>query len=434
MITGFGSVKMNGVEYATQNTSFNLNGQAGFQKDLKLGMVVTAYGSQSSNGATSAATIIQEDVVDGAVQSIPATNDRIIVLGQTVLIDEHTLFDTSISPSDIGGLAVGQQVAVNGFVKEKGVTIATLIEKKSPSTTCQLKGIVENHNSISQTFVLGGVTVNYHGADFRDMPKTAGTTWDLTLVKVNGTPCDQITTTINATNVQPERITLTNGDEITLQGAITLFNSPTSFSVNGVPVVINSFTREFENGGMSDLALGVLVWVEGVVSNGGLTLKEVSFRDHVEIEGDVTALAPLTIAGLSPITLTSNTQTSYPNGSVAVNDHIRVRGRQTGTNTILAATVEKLPSDTRVVLQGVIQTLNTPNVMVLGYSIDTTPIVNTNFIDLTGPAIGRAAFFSTVTKGWSVKAIGILNMTSGSVVWSEMATTGEGDADDGGGW
>jgi hypothetical protein len=117
-----------------------VDGQSGSQADLKVGMVVTVNGSLSSTGTRSAATITQEDVVEGAIQSIPA-NDRIVVLGQTVLIDNGT------TPPNISGLVLGDLVEVNGFVTGKGLITATLIEKKSLPSTCEVKGIVENHNS-----------------------------------------------------------------------------------------------------------------------------------------------------------------------------------------------------------------------------------------------------------------------------------------------
>src|SRR5262249_15558257 len=79
-ITGLGSVIVNGVEYATEKASFIVHGQPASQKELKLGMVVTVYGSKASSGTKSATTIIQEDLVEGTIQSIPATNDRIVVL------------------------------------------------------------------------------------------------------------------------------------------------------------------------------------------------------------------------------------------------------------------------------------------------------------------------------------------------------------------
>lgn len=427
-ITGFGSVKLVGTEYETQNTSFTVDGQPGSQNDLKVGMVVTVNGSLSSTGTRTATTITQDDVVEGAIQSLPATNDRLVVLGQTVLIDNGTVFDNNISPPNIGGLAVGNLVEVNGFVKGKGLIIATLIEKKSPPATCQVNGIVENHNSGAQTFTIGGLTVHYSGAAFNDMPSPAGNAWNNLLVEVKGSPCTQASQPLIATKVESEQLNVANADDIEVEGAITLFNSPASFTVNGVPVVTNANTI-FEGGIADDLALGVEVEVEGSLTNGVLTAKEVSFRDIVEIEGDAATVTSgggtpnLTVSGLPGITVFVNAQTEFKRdisnlGQLAVGDHVRVRGRPTGTNTVIAAKVEQRSPDTRVILEGAVQSIANPNLIVLGVLIDTSPIADGNFEGPNDGASGRAAFFSTVKVGTVVKAKG--DLIGGVVVWSEI--------------
>ena len=431
-ITGFGSVKLNGKEYQTPNTSFVVDGQPGSQNDLKVGMVVTVNGSLSSTGTRTATTITQEDVVEGAIQSIPTTNDRFVVLGQTVLIDNGTVFDSTISGQNISGLVLGNLVEVNGFVTSKGVIRATLIEKKSPPATCRVTGIVENHNSIAQTFTIGALTVNYSGAVFNNMPSPIGNAWNNLLVEVNGTPCDQLTTTMNATKVDPERINVANADEIEVEGAITLFNSAASFTVNGVPVVTNANTI-FEGGVASDLALGVEVEVEGALANGVLTAKEVSFRDNVGIEGNAATVTSggvtpnLTVSGLPGITVFVNAQTEFKGGisnlgQLLVGDHLRVRGRATGPNTVIAAEVDKLSTSTQVILEGAVQSVVNPNVSVLGVSIDTSGFSDSQFKGPNDIVIGRTTFFSTVTVGTLVKAKGALS--GGVVLWNEIEIEG----------
>jgi len=433
-VTGFGSVKLNGKEYDTQSSSFLVDGQSGSQNDLKVGMVVTVNGSLSSTGTRSAATITQEDVVEGAIQDIPVTNDRIVVLGQTVLIDNGTVFDNNISPKNITGLALGNLVEVNGFVTGKGQITATLIEKKSTPATCQVKGIVENHLSGAQTFTIGALTVSYNGStNISDMPNPAGNAWNDLLVEVEGSPCTQAVQPLIATKVEPEVINVANADEIEVEGAITLFNSSTSFTVNGVPVITNSNTN-FEGGVAGDLAFGVEVEVEGSLTNGVLTAKEVSFRDNVEIEGDAATVTPggvtpnLTVSGLPGVTVFVNAQTQFKGGisnlgQLLVLDHLRVRGRPTGANTVIAAEVEKLSADTRVILEGAVQSALNPNVTVLGVLINTSSISDSNF---KGPGVNsRAAFFATVKVGTLVKAQGDWN---GSLVfWSEIEIEGEDD-------
>ena len=427
-ITGFGSVKLNGKEYQTQNASFVVDGQLGSQNDLKVGMVVTINGSLSSTGTRTATSVTQEDVVEGAIQTIPSTNDRLSVVGQTVLIDNGTLFDNSIVPPNISGLGVGNLVEVNGFVTGKGVIRATLIEKKTPPVICQVKGLVGNHNAGAQTFTIGALTVNYAGAVISDMPSPAGNAWNDLLVDVHGSPCDALTTTMNASKVEPGRIGVANADDSDVEGAITLFNSSTSFTVNGVPVVTNS-TTIFEGGVAGDLALGVEVEVEGVLSSGVLTAKKVSFRDDAEIEGDAATVTSggstpnLTVTSLPGLTVTVNSQTVFKGGITSLADlvpgnHFQARGRPIGANTVVAAELEKLSSSPQVILQGAVQSVANPNVAVLAVPINTSGISDNNFKGPNDVIIGRAAFFSTVQVGTLVKAKGSWN--GSSVVWSEI--------------
>lgn len=436
-ITGFGSVKLDGKEYQTSNASFMVDGQPGSQNDLKVGMVVIINGSLSSSGIRTATTITQEDVVEGAIQAIPGTNDRIVVLGQTVLIDNDTLFDNNIPGQSISGLNLGNLVEVNGFVKGKGLIIATLIEKKNPPATCQVQGIVENHNSGALTLTIGGLTVNYNGAMINDMPNPAGNAWNDLLVDVKGSPCTQLSQPFIATKVEPEGINVANADEIEVEGAITLFNSPASFTVNGVPVVTNANTI-FDGGVAGDLALGVEVEVEGFLANGILTASEVKFRDNVEIEGDAATVTSggatpnLTVSGLPGITVFVNAQTEFKGGisnlgQLVAGNHVRVRGRPTGTNTVIAEEVQKRPADSRVILQGPVQAAANPNVTVLGVLIDTSTIADGNFKGSKGSngvPNRRAAFFSAAKVGTEVKAQG--DLIGGLVVWNEIEIEGEG--------
>lgn len=432
VITGFGSVKLNGKEYETQSSSFEVDGQPGSQSDLKVGMVVTVTGSLSSSGTRSATAITQEDVVEGAIQSIPVTNDRIVVLGQTVLIDNGTVFDASITGRNIGGLVVGDLVEVNGFVKGKGLIIATLIEKKLLPAACQVKGIVENHNSGARTFTIGVLTVGYTGAVLGDMPNPAGNAWNDLLVEVDGSPCTQTSQPFIAAKVEPERINVANADEIEVEGAITLFTSPSGFTVSGVPVVTNASTI-FQGGAAGDLALGVEVQVEGTLISGVLNATEVSFRDNVEIEGDAATVTPgggspnLTVSGLPGITVFVNAQTEFKGGvsnlgQLLATDHVRVRGRQIGSNAVIAAQVEKRSPDTRVILEGAVQSIADPNVTVLGVLIDTSPISDGNFKGPNDVAIGRTAFFAAVNVATLVKAKG--DLIGGAVLWTAIENEG----------
>ncbi len=98
-ITGFGSVIVNGVRYATSGASIIVDGASATEADLAIGQVVRVEGSVDANGTTgTATTIIFDDDVEGPVQSIDLATGRIVVLGQPVQTSAATSFDDSITP------------------------------------------------------------------------------------------------------------------------------------------------------------------------------------------------------------------------------------------------------------------------------------------------------------------------------------------------
>jgi hypothetical protein len=185
-ITGLSSVKLAGKEYETQNTSFVVDGQPGSQNDLKVGMVVTVNGSLSSTGTRSATTITQEDVVEGAIQFIPGT-DRIVVLGQTVLIDHGTVFDNNIPGQNISGLVVGSRGSER--VREGKADHCHADREEKSAGHLPGKRHRRESNSGAQTFMIGGLTV--HTQRGRQRHAESGNAWKDLLVEVKGSPCTQ---------------------------------------------------------------------------------------------------------------------------------------------------------------------------------------------------------------------------------------------------
>ena len=75
-ITGFGSVFVNGVEYATSAAQITINGQSGTEAQLRAGEIVTLQGTVNSDGTTGAATTLNLNcdypVLDGKMRELDA--------------------------------------------------------------------------------------------------------------------------------------------------------------------------------------------------------------------------------------------------------------------------------------------------------------------------------------------------------------------------
>ena len=72
-VTGFGSVFVNGVEFETSGSSFDVDDDpAAVEGDLDIGMVVTVVGVVNSDGVTGTATSIKyDDEVEGPIAANP---------------------------------------------------------------------------------------------------------------------------------------------------------------------------------------------------------------------------------------------------------------------------------------------------------------------------------------------------------------------------
>jgi len=421
-ITNFGSVFVNGVEFSTSGATITLDGIPVTENELRRGMVVTVSGSRSGNSG-SAARIEVDDAVKGFVEAKADVNHW-TVMGQTVLVDDRTRFENNIVPG------VNEFAEVHGLVNADGVIAAGFIEKKTaPFPVFEVKGFVKNHNDVAKTFGIGALTVNYSNAIISDMPNPVGNAWNGLLVEAKGSTCTgtaPVCGTLNATKVESNGPQLQEAAEFEIEGFVTKINSPTDFVVGNQRVVTTTSTL-FEGGLAGDIAVGVRLEVEGVLAGGVLTVSKVEFGDGIKLEGDVANLtaSSFELNGLPGITVMPNGLTEFSGGINGLSDlmngnHVRVRGRISSGATIIASEIEKRSTDTRVELQGPIQSITgtDPNqvVRILGVDVDTTAI---SFRDIDDSAIARAAFFAKAVVGKLVKARGTLG-GGGGISWSEM--------------
>src|SRR6267378_4306715 len=415
-ITGFGSVFVNGVEFTTSGATIVPDDNPAAESNLRVGMVVTVSGSRS--GSSGSATRIEvDDALKGFVETKVDANHW-TVMGQTVLVDDRARFENNVQPG------VGDFAEVHGLVVADGTISGGFIEKKNaPFPAFEVKGFVKNQNDTAKTFQIGTLTVNYNGALINDMPNPAGNAWNGLLVEAKGNTCatTPVCGTLTATKVEPNGPQMQEADEFEIEGFVTSLTSTGDFVVGNQRVVTTGSTR-FEGGIASDIAVGVKLEVEGVLAGSVLTASKVEFEDSIKIDAsiDTVGTSSLTLRGLPGITVTVNSLTRFEGGVSGLNnlvagDHVRIRGRASGSNTVIATEVERRSADPRVELQGPIQSIAgaTPNqiVTILGVAVDTTGVV---FED-----VNRATFFAQAVVGTLVKARGTL-VGGGGVTWSEM--------------
>ncbi len=292
VITGFGSVFVNGVEYHTTSaTKYSVDGASGKESQLAVGMYVTLEGSVDASGTEGRASAIRfADDVEGIVLSIDSANSSLNVMGQTVIHSVNTRFDDGITTA--GDIVVDNIVEVSGYSDGLGTIYATRIALKDNSYQAgediEVKGLVQQLDTNARTFKLGGLTVNYTGAELKDFEKRTFANDVYVEAKAKERPVlISGNYTLNVIEVELENngskeIEGDEGEEHEIEGIVTTKLSETKFKLNGITVVHNAQT-EFEHGTASGIVEGVRLKVDGHYNaNNELLAEKIKFRDTLQ--------------------------------------------------------------------------------------------------------------------------------------------------------
>ena len=292
-ITGFGSIIVNGVRFddSTAHVS-NDDGSASSKDNLKLGMTAEVHGGAISDDGTgpkaTATGITFGAALVGPVASLDATAKSLVILGQTVLVLDTTVFDERLI-GGFAGITVGILIEVHGQLDPTtGIYTATRVGTTMALAGYKIRGIVANLDTTAKTFTMGGTLISYAGVTSVPPDLANGL---LLAVRLQTT---QVGGAWVATRLGAGAPKVDDADEARLEGAITAFTSTTQFSVNGIPV--DASKAEFE-GGTAGIVLGAQVEVKGASSNGVVVAKSVSVETHetvratgFELHGAITAI------------------------------------------------------------------------------------------------------------------------------------------------
>jgi hypothetical protein len=288
-ITGFGSVVMNGAHYKTDDevspgfrTKKIVKGMdhsnARDRDIFRIGMVASIHYSSNSN---SASEIDYEPNLEGPVVSKNAGS--IVVLGQTVILDNATLF---------ASLVMGNVVEVSGFVDDLGCIRATFVELKHPAPMAgeefEIKGYISALLPSGNTFRLGPlpdgsgntVTVSYTPGAVQGLP--AGPANGM-YVQVITTDTQPVTGMITASKVNSfvARTDYPENTLVDLDGLVTKVKSGSGsilpFDLEGKEVQADGST-EFIGGMATDIQPNVRVQVQGKETGGVLHASKIVFR------------------------------------------------------------------------------------------------------------------------------------------------------------
>ncbi|MGH7818593.1 MAG: DUF5666 domain-containing protein, partial [Candidatus Binatia bacterium] len=124
--SGFGSVFVNGVEFDTSGAEILVDGEPATEDALQVGMVLSVSGRFDANGRRGDAGRVEFDHrIAGPVDAVAAEEKRITALGQTVHVDDDTVF----VGAGLDALGTEDAVVVSGFLTASDETLATRVER-----------------------------------------------------------------------------------------------------------------------------------------------------------------------------------------------------------------------------------------------------------------------------------------------------------------
>ncbi len=305
-ITELNSVTVNGIHYETNDVAVYVNGVPAAVTDLKLGHTVSLDGEVNFSEARGTADEISySSTIIGPVEHVSAEFDRLIVLGQTVLMDEDTVFDSGVDGDTYVDLALGTKLQVSGHLNADGDIIATRVATDEISTNVQLTGTVAGTDLANMLFKVNRVTVDYSNATLIDLPE--GMPTDGLLVTIRGSLVNGVLVVSEIASTQG--MAADPGARVHVGGMVTRFESASAFDLNGTPVTTDASTV-FVNGAASDLQADAEITVEGHVGTGGgfVAASHVTFGEPIfsrsTVEYDFTDFTNVTVHGISRVTIT----------------------------------------------------------------------------------------------------------------------------------
>jgi len=417
VITGFGSVFINGVEYETDDATFVVDGVEGGEELLKLGMVVSLDGSDNADGTGTALSIEFDDDVEGVVISNDITADGIgtlNIMGVTVNVDEDTVFEskdaTIVTLADV---VPGNIIEVSGHSSGDGNVWATRIEVKSAAKEAdkemEVKGTVSMLDEAAKTFVIGTMTVDYSSSELEDDFVLA----DDLFIEVKSQDGLDVNGVLVASKIELEdggKKSLDHDDEddeVELEGVITSLISDTEIEVNGHAVLLSSTTK-YVHGTATIAAVGMKIKVKGDVDvNGKLLAEKITFKPSGDLklagrisETDLT-LNTVTVFGVA-ITLNNatmvkddrdddalgtdleNIKYNFGVDDLAVDDWIKVKAYTNNDGGLTATKMERKTEDAdkEGKLEGkLVLAAGTSDFYIAGIKLDLSGIADITLVD-----------------------------------------------------
>ncbi len=449
-----GSVIVNGVRFDDTNTIIT-NDDTTTPKttaDLKNGMVVKVRGRINDDRVTGTAERVEvENEVRGTVQTHNqnAIPPFFTVVGQTVFVDDLTIFANFSLPTPTPSAAVAQLVDGTSIVEVHGLRDsagihASRVELLTPAAGAQLgdelRGTIKPGTLTGTTFTLQNgatdVAVNYSGATI----SPAGATLIVNaLVEVHGAfnGATFAAGRVDVEDQEDDEFQHGAGEELHVEGkvsgcAVNPCTTATALFFVGTQAVQTNASTRFENGSRDELADNVRVEAEGHNFTGSTLIAEkiqfkrtrVILTGTATVTGSIPGTGTLQVLGKS-VQITSLTEFRQTGGVIS-GELVEVRGYVDTAGNIVAERVDDSPSGGNKDTVQARVTNKVGNVLTFSIGIDANLTGATQFRDANEQPIANLATFlaavipAPAPGGTLVKVKGTFNAGTIAVEEAEL--------------
>jgi hypothetical protein len=443
-ISAFGSVIVNGVRFDDSGARISMNDATSARNQLRVGMVVRVQGRIHGDGTGVAQSIDYNDCVRGPITAMNQVENKVTVLGQTVQLDEETVFD-GVALRDMNGFAIGDQVEISCQPdpvnkQMRASRMAYQEQFRNGITELEVKGVVSNLTA--NTFTINGLTVNMAGIAAGDRP--AGLANGMTVEAGGKNFANGLLTADRLRDRDRDRISYPDGDGLEVEGYVSDFVSIANFKVSGQ--VVNAENATVKNGTAADIRNALKVEAEGTMSNGVLVAKVlvIKLQANVRVEAGLqaldTAVNSLTVLGqavkVNADTTIVDTIASADQpvvialSALSAADRLQVKAYRDTAGALVATRVERTVASPLVVVKGPADAkVPTTGLTLAGFGVETG--VNTLYRDVNQITVDAATFYDGVLVPPAVPSIvharGVVANLATSVVDATRSTSTVGE-------
>jgi len=273
-IEGLGSVIVGGVRYDDSTAIVeDEDGNSAARSELQLGVTVEIDASHVRNLVARALRIRFGAEIVGPVSKVDAGASTLVVLGQTVEVNDTTVFSKDL-PATLAEIQVGTVLAVHAlYVEESGHYIATRLDARPNAPVYRLRGPVSDLDKNAKTFRIGPELISYANIAPAELPSELANGLRVRVrldrIQVNGTWI--------ALSVRHGLRRIDDRGFVHLHGIVSAFTSSARFEVNGIPV--DASDASFPDG-TAGLGLSARVHIDGRIDNGVIIARKVELHDH----------------------------------------------------------------------------------------------------------------------------------------------------------